>query len=123
MYGSWFRDGRWGYACCHQYHKNSYCTGAVGIEADEAAARMARGELNDIPPPMKAPVHDIEIRDAIKEQSKRKRQDDVNFGFGQRTMTAAENSMMSEGEYEDYRRNKMSRRDPLLAMQAMEGAL
>ena len=36
---------------------------------------------------------------------------------------AAENSMMSEGEYEDYRRNKMSRRDPLLAMQAMEGAL
>ena len=129
VYGSWFRDGGWGYACCHQFHKNSYCTGTTGIEADQAAARLARGEIDDMrppPPPKKEPiqVNGEQIRDAIKGQTKRKRPEDVNFQFDKRTMTAAENAMMSEEEYEDYRRNKMARSDdPLLAMQALEGAV
>ena len=39
-------------------------------------------------------------------------------------MTVAESAMVSEEEYEDYRRNKMARSDdPLLAMQKMEGAV
>lgn len=127
VYGSWFRDGRWGYACCHQFHKNSYCTGTTGIEADQAAIRLARGEIDDMSPPSppkKEPiqVNGEQIRDAIKGQTKRKRPEDVNFQFDKRTITAAESTMMSEEEYEDYRRNKMARSDdPLLAMQALEG--
>lgn len=27
VWGSWWKDGEWGYACCHQSVKNSYCTG------------------------------------------------------------------------------------------------
>lgn len=27
VWGSWWQDGTWGYACCHQTIKNSYCTG------------------------------------------------------------------------------------------------
>jgi len=131
VYGSFFRGGRWGYACCHQFLKNSYCTGTVGVEADEAATRLARGEIDDMPPPpppsKKQPVQTVnggQIRDAIKEQAKRKRPEDGNFQFDKRTMTASENSMMSEDEYEDYRRNKMARSDdPLLAMQNLEGAV
>jgi len=39
-------------------------------------------------------------------------------------MTVAESAMVSEEEYEAYRRNKMARSDdPLLAMQKMEGAV
>ncbi len=30
VWGSWWRDGTWGYACCHSCVKNSYCTGKVG---------------------------------------------------------------------------------------------
>jgi pre-mRNA-processing factor SLU7 len=131
VYGSFFRGGRWGYACCHQFLKNSYCTGTVGIEADEAATRLAKGDIDDMlpppPPPKKQPVQAVnggQIRDAIKEQAKRKRPDDGNFQFDKRTMTASENSMMSEEEYEDYRKNKMARSDdPLLAMQSLEGAV
>ncbi|KAJ1946072.1 mRNA splicing protein [Kickxella alabastrina] len=26
VYGSWWGDGQWGYACCHQLPRNSYCT-------------------------------------------------------------------------------------------------
>lgn len=29
VWGSWWHDGQWGYACCHQTIKNAYCTGLV----------------------------------------------------------------------------------------------
>ena len=29
VWGSWWREGTWGYACCHSTVKNSYCTGKV----------------------------------------------------------------------------------------------
>ena len=129
VYGSWFRDGQWGDACCHQFHKNSYCTGAAGIEADNAAVRLARGEI-DMPPPQvrkeasQKEVDANEIRDAIRDRTKRKRPDDGGFQMDGRTMTAAESSIISEEEYEEYRRNKMARSDdPLSAMQALERAV
>src|SRR5579862_3042378 len=128
VYGSWFRNGRWGYACCHQFPRNSYCTGKAGIEADEAAQRLARGEIEDTtrsPVPKKeAPkpvVDSAAIRDAIKEGTKRKRPDDSGFQFEDKGMSAADKSMISEEEYEEWRRNKMARSDdPLYAMKSME---
>jgi pre-mRNA-processing factor SLU7 len=33
VWGSYWEDGRWGFACCHQFIKNSYCTGQAGIDA------------------------------------------------------------------------------------------
>ncbi|KAK3336996.1 Pre-mRNA splicing Prp18-interacting factor-domain-containing protein [Cercophora scortea] len=43
VWGSWWSDFRWGYACCHSLSKNSYCTGEQG----RLAARIAgtEGEL------------------------------------------------------------------------------
>eukprot|EP00887_Chlorella_sp_A99_P007525 scaffold2.g7525.t1 len=42
VWGSWWSDGAWGYACCHSTVKNSYCTGRTGegaaVEAAEALA-------------------------------------------------------------------------------------
>lgn len=38
VWGSWWEAGQWGYRCCHQTHKNSYCTGEAGIGAAEAQA-------------------------------------------------------------------------------------
>ncbi|GFH13758.1 Slu7 domain-containing protein [Haematococcus lacustris] len=41
VFGSWWHDGSWGYACCHQTLKNSYCTGRAGERAAvEVAAQM-----------------------------------------------------------------------------------
>lgn len=31
IWGSFWDQGRWGYKCCHQFVKNSYCTGEKGI--------------------------------------------------------------------------------------------
>ncbi len=44
MWGSWWAAGQWGYACCHQAVKNSYCTGAAGHAA--AADSVAQMEAN-----------------------------------------------------------------------------
>ncbi|DBA94522.1 hypothetical protein WJX77_001894 [Trebouxia sp. C0004] len=38
VWGSWWEGGQWGYACCHQSIKNSYCTGEAGLVAAEAQA-------------------------------------------------------------------------------------
>lgn len=40
VWGSWWCDGQWGFACCHQSVRNSYCTGKVGEEAAAAAAQQ-----------------------------------------------------------------------------------
>lgn len=43
VWGSWWSDGTWGYACCHQTVKNSYCTGKAGEQAAaETAEQMLR---------------------------------------------------------------------------------
>ena len=43
VWGSYWQDGRWGFACCHGFSKNSYCTGDAGKEAAKSAAMQANG--------------------------------------------------------------------------------
>ncbi|KAF2659319.1 ANTH-domain-containing protein [Lophiostoma macrostomum CBS 122681] len=40
VWGSWWSNFKWGYACCHSMVKNSYCTGEAGKEAFEQADRL-----------------------------------------------------------------------------------
>lgn len=37
VWGSWWQDGMWGYACCRQTTKNSYCLGSAGQQAKQVA--------------------------------------------------------------------------------------
>ena len=30
IWGSYFKNGKWGYTCCHSLEKNSYCLGEQG---------------------------------------------------------------------------------------------
>ena len=43
VWGSWWRDFRWGYRCCHSTVKNSYCTGEEGRRAFEEADLIRTG--------------------------------------------------------------------------------
>ena len=40
IFGSFYADGKWGFKCCHQFVRNSYCTGAAGREAGESMLTM-----------------------------------------------------------------------------------
>lgn len=59
VWGSWWKNHQWGYKCCKQTIKNSYCTGAAGIEAAEAAADLMKANIarkaanEEIPSPAK----------------------------------------------------------------------
>ncbi|EXJ81894.1 hypothetical protein A1O1_07959 [Capronia coronata CBS 617.96] len=44
VWGSWWRDFTWGYACCHSTVKNSYCTGESGRVAFEEAQGLRTGQ-------------------------------------------------------------------------------
>ncbi len=43
VWGSWYdlKTGQWGYGCCHNTVKGSYCTGKAGIEASQASNVLA----------------------------------------------------------------------------------
>jgi len=45
IWGSFWKGGLWGYACCRSHQKGSYCTGARGIEAANAAGDLMRSNL------------------------------------------------------------------------------
>lgn len=49
VWGSLWRDGAWGYACCHQFVKNSYCIGDAGSRAaDEQTAQVCGALAYDL---------------------------------------------------------------------------
>lgn len=45
VWGSYWKEGEWGYICCHQTVKNSYCTGQAGREAAENALASEQRNL------------------------------------------------------------------------------
>ncbi|XP_030067042.1 pre-mRNA-splicing factor SLU7 [Microcaecilia unicolor] len=45
IWGSYWKDGKWGYKCCHSFIKLSYCTGEAGKEMTNADA----GEADEQP--------------------------------------------------------------------------
>ena len=45
VWGSWWANFSWGYACCHSTVKNSYCTGEEGKRAFEESSRARTGGL------------------------------------------------------------------------------
>ncbi|KAK1260838.1 Pre-mRNA-splicing factor SLU7 [Acorus gramineus] len=45
VWGSWWKDHQWGYRCCRQTIRNSYCTGSAGIEAAEEATELMKANL------------------------------------------------------------------------------
>ncbi|PWA75941.1 pre-mRNA splicing Prp18-interacting factor [Artemisia annua] len=45
VWGSWWNDHQWGYKCCKQFVRISYCTGAAGIEAAEAAIDLMKSNI------------------------------------------------------------------------------
>mmetsp|Transcript_727 Transcript_727/g.1291 ORF Transcript_727/g.1291 Transcript_727/m.1291 type:complete len:554 (-) Transcript_727:263-1924(-) len=45
VWGSWWSNGVWGFACCRSHVKNSYCTGAAGIAAVEESGNLMSANI------------------------------------------------------------------------------
>ncbi|RXH87291.1 hypothetical protein DVH24_028791 [Malus domestica] len=130
VWGSWWKDHQWGYRCCKQVTRNSYCTGAAGIEAAEAAAdlmkaNIARKEANgDIPAPVeeKRPATwgtDIPddlvldeklLAEALKKEDGRKREERDER---KRKYNVKWNDDVTAEDMEAYRMKKVHHDDPM----------
>ncbi|KAL7790724.1 Pre-mRNA splicing Prp18-interacting factor domain-containing protein [Trichoderma ceciliae] len=105
VWGSWWSNFKWGYACCHSFIRNSYCTGEEGKEAWEAAERQRFGaptsEQEAEPLPVERESAEPELGSAMQStRSKKRTQEEMRNG-------------VSEAEMDEYRRKRTVAQDPM----------
>lgn len=110
IWGSWWKDFQWGYACCHSTVKNSYCTGEQGRQALEDADNLGTGgmletdEYVDSDTKMSKVSENRRIADTSKKRS-----------------VAAMQSGVTEEELEAYKRSKTQADDPMAKWLGKDG--
>lgn len=105
VWGSWWSDFRWGYACCHSSVKNSYCTGEEGKGAFEASERQRTGlSLTDGAEQREAPERMEKQKDTAEQQAAKKRTREEMM------------SGITEAELDEYRRKRTAANDPMAQM-------
>ncbi|GAB7351861.1 hypothetical protein MBLNU459_g2415t1 [Dothideomycetes sp. NU459] len=122
VWGSWWREFKWGYACCHSTMKNSYCTGEEGKLAAEHAERLARGtDLGD--------EETVDATEVPKEIAWREEQaleehvpnapdrpDKVRKDANKKRTLDEMRAGVTEEEMEEYRKKRSAANDPMANM-------
>lgn len=114
VWGSWWANFQWGYACCHSIVKNSYCTGEEGKRAFEEANRLRTG--GDIA--VSDDVGDVEqhsdpavlAKGSLLNPSPAKKRTLQEIAGG-----------VSEDDMDAYRRKKTATSDPMAAFIGKDG--
>lgn len=114
VWGSWWANFQWGYACCHSTVKNSYCTGEAGRVAFEQAEKLrTAADLVEVPRAVAwkeeealeehVPNAGDSDQKAKQDAAKRKRTiDEMASG-------------VTEEEMDEYRRKRTMASDPMAA--------
>ncbi|CAF9942717.1 MAG: mRNA splicing protein [Alectoria fallacina] len=116
VWGSWWSNFQWGYACCHSKIKNSYCTGEEGkLAFEETNAIRTGGELNDVPS-LKAT--ELAQNDGIQTEEKEelvenKKVDGKSEAVAKKRTLTDMKSGVSEEELEAYKRSRAMTDDPM----------
>jgi len=111
VWGSWWSNFKWGYACCHSTTKNSYCTGEAGKAAFEAEQRMRSGvDLVEVPRAVawkEEEASQEHVPNAVEPDDKAQRE-----ATRKRTLQEMTNGV-TEDEMEEYRRKRPMAADPM----------
>jgi len=130
VWGSWWKDFKWGYACCHSTIKNSYCTGEEGKNAfEQAERRRFAADLDDLPnttSPEKVSKEETwreegaledHIPNATEDDRKAKRNAETASADAEkrkRTLKQMQDGITEE-EMDEYRRKRLNAADPMAA--------
>mmetsp|Transcript_2698 Transcript_2698/g.3032 ORF Transcript_2698/g.3032 Transcript_2698/m.3032 type:complete len:514 (-) Transcript_2698:27-1568(-) len=124
VWGSFWRDGKWGYACCGSFTKNSYCTGKAPVFETPKELVPKRSEP-------KEPIEDSDSSSESKPKKRRKKKDKHRKGKKhkhkkrKRDKKKRSSSKKSEDpdvkkydgvtteQLEEYRRKRVKRSDPM----------
>ncbi|KAB8277833.1 Pre-mRNA splicing Prp18-interacting factor-domain-containing protein [Aspergillus minisclerotigenes] len=112
VWGSWWHNFEWGYACCYSTVKNSYCTGEDGKRAFEEADKMLMLEADvgaDEQP--EAETEDAEQLNQEQDIDDR-RADDSGTKSKKRTLMEVQ-SGITEEELESYKKTRLAADDPM----------
>ncbi|KAE8136968.1 Pre-mRNA splicing Prp18-interacting factor-domain-containing protein [Aspergillus pseudotamarii] len=113
VWGSWWHNFEWGYACCYSTVKNSYCTGEDGKRAFEEADKMlmldAVGGADEQP--------EVETEDAVERPNQEqgiddRRAEDSGAKSKKRTLMEVQ-SGITEEELETYKKSRLAADDPM----------
>ncbi|KAJ5738535.1 hypothetical protein N7493_001690 [Penicillium malachiteum] len=102
VFGSWWFEFKWGYACCCSTVKNSYCTGEDGKKAFQEEGNMLLLDAEE------APDHaepEPEPTSAGKDES-------AQSNVKKRTLEELQ-SGITEQELDSYKRSRMAAQDPM----------
>jgi len=121
VWGSWWSNFQWGYACCNSTVKNSYCTGEEGKKAFQEANRAkVGGDLEDMAPP-KAIAWRSNETDVTDNQEITSEVLEGDIPAGKVEVTAKKRTLtemkggVSEDELEAYKRSRAVADDPMAA--------
>ena len=116
VWGSWWSNFQWGYACCHSSIKNSYCTGEEGKRAFEEANRIRTGGGFEEVPSTKAIESGedigIQTREFVEPFETTKADEKPEMVAKKRTLTEMKGGV-SEEELEIYKRTRAMTDDPM----------
>ncbi|RGP65481.1 pre-mrna-splicing factor slu7 [Fusarium sporotrichioides] len=104
VWGSWWSNFKWGYACCHSFIKNSYCTGDDGKMAWEAAERQRTG-ANLIE------AKEEESEEAVEEDKQKDKEEQPQKRTREEMMNG-----VTEEEMEEFRKKRRATDDPMAKM-------
>ncbi|RMZ72152.1 cytoskeleton assembly control sla2 [Pyrenophora seminiperda CCB06] len=114
VWGSWWSNFQWGFACCHSTVKNSYCTGEAGKEAFELADRMRTGAALEEVPKEIAWKEEEALQEHVPnapDGAEKAKNDAASRKRALDEMTGSVN----EDEMEEYRRKRTMAADPMAA--------
>ena len=103
VWGSWWSNFEWGYACCHSMVKNSYCTGEEGKQAFAEADRIRTGGDLVMEEPAKQiewPPNETVINEPVV--AKKRTKEEMQGG-------------VTEEDMDEYRRKRTAANDPMAA--------
>lgn len=110
VWGSYWKDGRWGFKCCHNFVKESYCTGAAGIDASNVDIIPAIGNGEEVSeeeeeeePKSLLQQHQEKM---ISEKKKKKKKKKKNKRKHKKKSKSSSSSSESESEDEEKVREK-----------------
>lgn len=111
VWGSWWSNFKWGYACCHSFIKNSYCTGEEGKQAWEAAERQKAGENM-----IEAPPQEPESKPEVEQTPNSREPATVDESQSKKRSREQMLNGVSEEEMEEYRKKRTAANDPMAKM-------
>jgi pre-mRNA-processing factor SLU7 len=122
VWGSWWKDFKWGYACCHSTVKNSFCTGEEGRKAAEEAEKVSKGLTL---PSAEQSGNGMEVGKASAQVEDEANEKHVPNGVDRPEKQRMDESRrrleemkagVTEEQMEKYMREKTNKSDPMAAM-------